>query len=361
MRRSLLPFLVFAAACTPNIEDLPIDTEDPSDDDTTPTDDDTTPTDDDTTPTDDTDDTDVGDGTVTLELDATSTDLWVYVDVDAGEVTPESGSWSLAWKRSAVMTNGGVSGDGGVLAAFVDTALDDLTTAPDDGWTADAGDANDDGVPEYALGAWYDYDATTHVLTPKPGTWVLRTAGGGWVGVEIVDYYDAVGTSAKPTIRLKSLAAPANPPVDDTTLAVDASASDVWVYVSFDDGIVATPADPATSLTWDLALKRASIRVNGGYNGSGDGEVSTFADGTFWASVTEVPTTGWTTDVEPPSVYEDGTALAVWYDYNPTTHAVSPSGRVHAVRDADGDVWKLTVDTWTGGQFGLRYAPLGAP
>lgn len=350
--RSLL-LLLAASACAPSIADLPLDD---TDEDTQVSGGDTDDTSADDGPISDAD----SDGVRTAHVDATSDSAWVYVDVDANTLVGASEAWSLGFQRSNIMLNGGVSGDAGVEVAWSASAFADATDAPTTGWTTDAADANDDGVPEYAL-AWYDYDEATHVLTPKAGTWFVRTAGGHTIAVEILDYYDDAGTSAMPSFRYK--------PVDDAgvsmpeehTLGVDASSATDFVYVSLATaGTISPPVDPANSLAWDLAFRRTTIQLNGGVNGSGAGEAVTLPDETVWEDVTEAPADGWTQDVAPPSPYQDGTALESWYDYNPSTHAVSAPGRIHVVRDAAGDAWKFSVTSWTDGAFTVRFAALEA-
>ena len=131
------------------------------------------------------------------------------------------------------------------------------------------------------------------------------------------------------------------------------------VYLTFPSLTeIADPASPTTDPGWDLSIARTVLRLNGGVSGSGAGAAVTYPDGTAWADVTTAPTSGWAADAEPPSEWESGTALETWYDYDPTTHAVSASMRVHAVRGADGTPYKLQVTGWDDGIVSLRVAPL---
>lgn len=56
-----------------------------------------------------------------------------------------------------------------------------------------------------SLGAWYDYDFMTHVLTPKPVVYVVRTVEGNAFKLEVQGYYDEAGTSGIFTIRWAAL------------------------------------------------------------------------------------------------------------------------------------------------------------
>jgi len=342
-------------ACGPAIEDLDLDDDGTVSDDTG-TDD--TGTDD--TGTDDTgadtDDTATDDGT--LQIDASADDTWVYVDLAARAVVSENGAWSLAFKRFEVKLNGGISGDGDVEAVWIDADYADVSEAPAAGWMTDEEGGDTDVEDALALGAWYDYDPTTHVLTPAAGTWAIRGVDGATYKLVFTTYYDDAGTSGYPTLRFDEI----DDPDRGVIATFDASDADNPAYIVL-DGLseLNPPADPATSLAWDLALARTALKLNGGFNGSGDGQAHTYADGTAWGDVTVAPSSGWEDDVEPPNAYQSGTALETWYDYDHVTHAISASGRIHAVKDAAGHPFKLSVLDWDDGMLTLRVAPLETP
>jgi len=114
------------------------------------------------------------------------------------------------------------------------------------------------------------------------------------------------------------------------TLTVDASSPSEFVYVSLSDGAVVTPSDAATSTGWDVAIRRFSVRLNGGVSGPGtvsglslgnnagltDTEVVALmgSDGeTAFAAVTEsdIPATGFEVDGLVP---DPG---ASWFRFDP--------------------------------------------
>lgn len=149
---------------------------------------------------------DNGDGTFTTIVDATAVSAWTYLDFETKAQATETGPWDLRWQRFHISTNGGVSGTGGVeIAALAGTAFADVTTAPSTGWFADAPDGEDSNLdPDYAFEqgeGWYDYNPTTHVLTPKPIVWIVRTDGGGTIKLELQRYYDTAGTPGWMTFR----------------------------------------------------------------------------------------------------------------------------------------------------------------
>lgn len=144
------------------------------------------------------------DGTYTSVVDAQSMTEWTHLDFETGGELPETGPWDLRIQRFHISANGGVTGAGGVeVAAVPGVAFADVT-APASGFVSDAADGDGDGVPDYVLDqgdAWYAYDVGTHALTPRPIIWVVKTAGGSTIKLEIKNYYDAAGTSGWLTLH----------------------------------------------------------------------------------------------------------------------------------------------------------------
>jgi hypothetical protein len=140
-----------------------------------------------------------GDATYTTLVDSTSMTDWTYADFETGGELPATGSWDLRFQRFHISTNGGASGTGGVeVAPIVGSTFAAVTAAPASGFVSDGADGNGDGMPDYALergDGWYGYDDGTHLLTPRPIVWVVKTAGGAMLKLEILDYYDDAGTS----------------------------------------------------------------------------------------------------------------------------------------------------------------------
>src|SRR5687767_6546539 len=80
--------------------------------------------------------TDGGDGSTHTRIDATKSDLWVYLDLETNaEVFPAvpgtSAAWDLGFQRFKIITNGGISGTGGMeVAALPGASFDEMTDAP---------------------------------------------------------------------------------------------------------------------------------------------------------------------------------------------------------------------------------------
>jgi hypothetical protein len=150
------------------------------------------------------------DGTYTTIIDSTSATDWTYGDFETGMEAVATGPWHLRFQRFHISTNGGISGSGGVEVAPVpNVTFAQLTSAPPTGWTIDADDGDDANTdPDYAFeqgDGWYDYNAMTHVLTPKSLVWAMKTAGGSTLKLEITKYYDDAGTAGWFTLHWSPL------------------------------------------------------------------------------------------------------------------------------------------------------------
>ncbi|MEM9456737.1 MAG: HmuY family protein [Myxococcota bacterium] len=159
--------------------------------------------------------TDEGDGVYLTRVDATSDEDWIYLDLANGaqlEVSdPQADKdWDLGFQRFHIKLNGGASGSAGVEAALLeDTTFDDVKVAPADGYLADQPDGDDDNdQPDYVLQDWYDYNIMTHVLTPTPTIYVVRTADMDHYKFQIEAYYDDAGTSGHMTFRWTEVEGP---------------------------------------------------------------------------------------------------------------------------------------------------------
>lgn len=138
-------------------------------------------------------------------LDGAADNPYLYVDLEAGTKVEiddvdalSSTEWDVAFKRSSIRVNGGDSGPAGAAAAVVAAAsLADVTEAPADSeFSTDDWSTEDcaavllpGGEPQTAFGEWYDYDANTHVLTPKAEIHAVRTRSGDLVKMAIESYY----------------------------------------------------------------------------------------------------------------------------------------------------------------------------
>jgi hypothetical protein len=168
-------------------------------------------------------------GAFETRVDATWEGTWVYFDFEQGAMGGQSevsdpaasSAWDLGFQRFKVKSNGGVSGTGGVEVALVpDSALDQMENAPAAGWLLDKADGADGNMdPDFAFNqgdTWFEYDSSTHVLQPRRQVYVVMTAAGSFVGVQLLSYYDQAGTGGYLLFRWKKLQPPASPRVPAT-------------------------------------------------------------------------------------------------------------------------------------------------
>ena len=100
-----------------------------------------------------------------------------------------STKWDVAFRTTTVLINGGSSGPGQGGAQTYSGLFGNLITAPTTGYAVDA-------TGTTAVGSWYSYDATTHIVTPVAGKIIaIRTATGKYAKVEIQSYYKGANTS----------------------------------------------------------------------------------------------------------------------------------------------------------------------
>jgi len=133
-------------------------------------------------------------GPVLYTVDATEAEAWRYFSFRLGSiVTDESKGWDLAFRRYAIITSQG----GGALD-LGERRFDEVRSVPADGYIA----TERAGEPRNpAIASWYRYGFFSHVLSPKPHVWALRTADGRYAKLEMVGYYCADARPGCPTFR----------------------------------------------------------------------------------------------------------------------------------------------------------------
>jgi hypothetical protein len=119
-------------------------------------------------------------GPILYTVDATAPEAWRHFSFRLGSVV-EAGPWDLAFRRYAI-----VAGPGAGIRDLGAVRFDDVRAAPRDGYIANEGG----GEPRNpAIASWYRYGFFSHVLSPKPRVWAVRTADGHYAKLEIVGYY----------------------------------------------------------------------------------------------------------------------------------------------------------------------------
>lgn len=279
-------------------------------------------------------------GTVTVDASTG----WALVDLDAGAPVAGDPAASTAWEMgvfaTSVMLNGGAAGTGGVkgycvcqnesatnaqvqamTAAGEQADFDAVTaaSAPADSaaWTSDA------LVP--VLAGWYDYNPTTHVISPAAKSWKVRTAEGtGYAKLRIAAIEAPTRTTAgRVTIEYAVQTAKGGAMGAVKTATLDVSGGG-RVYFDLLTGAVSSAAD------WDVSLEGYTLRVNGGVSGGGQAGAVVVADA--FAGITDA--SDLTASLYRGDAYGGVFDAKRWYRYNVTgtDHQVWPTFDVYLIR-----------------------------
>ncbi len=126
-----------------------------------------------------------------------------FFDFSTGSVveSPDPLGWDLAFRRFTILANGGpdFAGQGGILDLGI-TSLDSLTAVPTSGYAVNTPGPE---VKNAATTEWYDYSWTSHVLSPKPNVFAVRTADGRYAVFQILSYYCPAAQAGCTTIRYR--------------------------------------------------------------------------------------------------------------------------------------------------------------
>ncbi len=351
-------------------------------------------------------------------IDASGDD-WVYLDLDTQtQVFPAdpsaSDAWDIALMGADIKLNGGESGTpptGTAVQVFADrvaagsvypwesvdgappaTAVDYVTDAP--------GSSLLGGDPEYAMSTypeadaepnpvdgsgdygWYHYSgylAGSVIAARSNVAYIVRTVECRYISLRMTGYYNSTNTGKHPQFDLIEVPGPAcstaagdvaplgkaifSATSDGMYAEVDASDEEAWVYLDLGNALQVTPADPTSETTWDLAIKRTDIRMNGGSSGAADVGLHDLK-ATDWSAITSIPDDAeYHTDtadalafVTYPPAERTGDAACGginsdngWYYYSgfcddgQGTHAITPRDVVYVLHGRNGQYWKLRM------------------
>ncbi len=122
-------------------------------------------------------------------VDASDPLEWRFFSLGRGSVVenPVGAEWDLAFRRFQIIVNGGggFPGNAGVQA-LAEADFDAVTLLPSRGYEQ-ARVPGDSINP--ALDRWYDYSFFSHLLTPRPVVYGVRTAAGEHAKLELLGYY----------------------------------------------------------------------------------------------------------------------------------------------------------------------------
>lgn len=145
--------------------------------------------------------------------------------------------------------------------------------------------------------------------------------------------------------------------IDATAGGLASSADRPYIYVDLRNGVKIEADDLAarTSTMWDIALKRSSLRINGGDSGPGDRQLAVVQAASA-GEVTTAPASGYTTDdfttddcmLDSIPGGEPRSAFGEWYNYDPQTRTVSPKSEVYVIERNNGSRTAFRIVTYYG-------------
>jgi hypothetical protein len=137
----------------------------------------------------------VEDPPVRITLDAVSMDEWVLFDLVEGRIVEgdfSSEGWDMAFRRTKLLTNSGVTNPDGPGGAYDlgEVPLEEATATATVSFAVDhlGGDDADEPENEQA-GHWYSYSFMSHIVSTKPNTYLIRTGERFDALVQFDSYY----------------------------------------------------------------------------------------------------------------------------------------------------------------------------
>lgn len=202
-------------------------------------------------------------------VDATASDRWRFFDFSRGSVVDRPGrrDWDLAFRRNEIVVNGGdLAGNGGALD-LGSVGFDSIVTLPAEGYVGSVA-GRDTSSP--GIGKWYDYGFTSHLLTPKPRVYAVRTADGRYAKLQILGYYCPGARAGCVTFRYvyqgdgsRSVSVPDRPTAFHSAIRPDAIRSSRSIRSSSARRSASTPSSRRRASSRKPATRRYASRSAG--------------------------------------------------------------------------------------------------
>ncbi|MGN6107468.1 MAG: HmuY family protein [Kofleriaceae bacterium] len=175
--------------------------------------------------------------------------------------------------------------------------------------------------------------------------------------------YRPIPTPSTGAVQVTTTAGITSGTIDATAGGLSGAADNPYIYVDLATGakVDVSDLDARSSTAWDIALKRSSLRINGGDSGPGGRTLAIVPAGSL-AEVTAAPPAGYTTDdftdadcelVSLPGG-EPMSAFGEWYAYNDQTHAVTPKPQVYVIDRGGG----ARIALWVASYYGDPSSPM---
>lgn len=128
---------------------------------------------------------------------------FVKFNFETGQIVTDN-TWDVGFRSTQIIVNGGTAAEGGPArtgdgGVYIESALYNEVTqvGTDTSFLQD-----DNGTYAITTGSgngWYNYDRTTHIISPIPGKiLVFKTHDGNYAKMEILSYYKDSPTNPDP-------------------------------------------------------------------------------------------------------------------------------------------------------------------
>jgi hypothetical protein len=104
-------------------------------------------------------------------------------------VASQDGNWDIGFKGLNIIVNNGINGNGNAEAAIVQGVFEQYNSVPE---TVELKIDTEESlaIPTGSGNGWYNYNMTTHLVSPQPGNiLIVKTNAGNYVKMEILSYY----------------------------------------------------------------------------------------------------------------------------------------------------------------------------
>jgi len=305
-----------------------------------------------------------GETAATVTIDATDHENYAHFSLTTGTTVTEADDWHVAFRRTAIKLNGGLSATGGGsvqganldVVDYEDVSIDDTAGVT---WQEDDVD--------YFMDEWYDYNYQTHELSANQYVYSMVDAEGDNYAKFQVD--SIVGAGMPPDMGTVWLTYYYQPTAGSSDLSGATSTASITIgagtgYFDFSSGSQVTPATPSSSTEWDIAFHSYNLMQNSGPNGTGS-----CAAFLAWGELTD-PTDidGFTTQPTAAPLFGDSplSTMTEWYNYDGTTHLLTSKGEIYLLQIDSDTFYKVRIDSYytnisgspVSGYFTLTYEEL---
>ncbi|HLU89843.1 MAG TPA: HmuY family protein [Cyclobacteriaceae bacterium] len=104
-------------------------------------------------------------------------------------IESSDGNWDLGIKGLSMIVNNGISGNGNAEATIVQGIFEQYNEIPQD-LILKVDTEEGLAIPGGSGNGWYNYNMSTHVVSPQPGNiLIIKTNAGNYVKMEVLSYY----------------------------------------------------------------------------------------------------------------------------------------------------------------------------